>query len=179
MLWIVYLYLIQKHPSCKKSVWSTRRPLWKKMWNPRWQPRNSCDGRLIAKILMMTIQVNLVPNYREMWRRQHKFTWIFVFKIFAISLLSQPFLGCHLGFHIFFHTGLLVGCTLLFTAAVLHMLIMYTFLKIVYVLYMSMIAGLLKVSMKQLNTHTCSSFQYKDTPTINRLLSNFPPSWIL
>jgi len=32
------------------------------------------DGRLIAKVLIMTIQVNLVPNPSEMWRRQHKFT---------------------------------------------------------------------------------------------------------
>jgi len=32
------------------------------------------DGRLMAKILIMTIQVNLVQNSSEMWRRQHKFT---------------------------------------------------------------------------------------------------------
>ena len=32
------------------------------MWNPRWQPRNGCDGRLVAKILITTIQVNLVSN---------------------------------------------------------------------------------------------------------------------
>ena len=30
--------------------------------NPRWQPRNGCDGRLMAKILITTIQVNLVPS---------------------------------------------------------------------------------------------------------------------
>ena len=28
-----------------------------------------------------------------------------VIKIFEISLPSQPFLGCHLGFHIIFHNG--------------------------------------------------------------------------
>jgi len=76
------------------------------MWNPRWQPRNGCDGRLMAKFLITTIQVNLVPNPSETWRRQHKFTWIVVIKNFAISLPSQPFLGHHLGFHIFFHYGL-------------------------------------------------------------------------
>jgi len=32
------------------------------------------DDRLMAKILIMTILVNLVPNLTEMWRRQHKFT---------------------------------------------------------------------------------------------------------
>ena len=59
----------------------------------------------------------------------------------------------------------------------LHVYHVYFKKNIVYVLYMSMIAGLLKVSMKQLNT--CSSFQYKDTSAINHQLSNFQPSWIL
>jgi len=31
------------------------------------------DGRLRAKILITTIQVNLVPNPSKTWRRQHKF----------------------------------------------------------------------------------------------------------
>jgi len=30
-------------------------------------------SKVAAKILIMTIQVNLVPNHSEMWRRQHKF----------------------------------------------------------------------------------------------------------
>jgi len=32
------------------------------------------DGRLMAKNLITTIQVNLVPNPSETWRKQHKFT---------------------------------------------------------------------------------------------------------
>ena len=85
------------------------RPLWKKTWNPKWLPRNGCDGRLIAKILIMTIQVNLVLNPSEMWRRQHKFAWIVVIKIFAIIIAiywSPPWIS-----H-FFHNGLLGGCIL-------------------------------------------------------------------
>jgi len=35
-----------------------------KKWNPRWQPR------LMAKFLITTIQVDLVPNPSEMWRMQ-------------------------------------------------------------------------------------------------------------
>ena len=31
---------------------------------------------------------------------------------FTINLPSQPFLGCHLGFHIFFHRSLFEGSTL-------------------------------------------------------------------
>jgi len=30
--------------------------------------KNGCDGRLIAKILISTIQVDLVPNHSETWR---------------------------------------------------------------------------------------------------------------
>jgi len=30
--------------------------------------KNGCDGMLIAKILIMTIQVNLVLNHSETWR---------------------------------------------------------------------------------------------------------------
>jgi len=66
----------------------------------------ACDGRLIAKFLIATIQVNLVPNPCETWRRRHKFTWIVLIKNFTISLSSQPFLGRHLGFHILFHKDL-------------------------------------------------------------------------
>ena len=56
---VCLLYLIRNSPAVKKSVWPPRMPLWRKMWNPRWQPWNGCDGRLIAKIIMTTIQVNL------------------------------------------------------------------------------------------------------------------------
>ena len=73
----------------------------------RWRPRNGCDGRLMVKILITLIQVNLV-----LFGLGTKFTWIVVIKIFTINLPSQPFLGCHLGFHIFFHLSLFEGCTL-------------------------------------------------------------------
>ena len=42
-------------------------------------------GRLIAKNLIMIIQVNLVPNPSEMWRRQQR---IVIIKIFAINLTT-------------------------------------------------------------------------------------------
>ena len=35
--------------------------------------KNGCDDSLIAKILIITIQVNLVLNPSETWRRKHKF----------------------------------------------------------------------------------------------------------
>jgi len=49
-----------------------------------------------TKILIMAIQINLVQNLSEMWRRQHKFTRIFVIKNFSVSLSLQPFLAATL-----------------------------------------------------------------------------------
>ena len=38
---------------------------------------------------------------------------LLLLKFLPLTLIpSQPFLGCHLGFHIFFHPGLFGGCTL-------------------------------------------------------------------
>jgi len=85
----------------------------------RWQPRNGCDGRLIAKFLITTIQVNLCCLHHISLGFGIKFTWTVVIKNFAISLPSQPFLGIHLGFHIFFHYGLLGPHTIFYSWAVL------------------------------------------------------------
>jgi len=49
--------------------------------------KNGCDGRLIAKILIMTIQVNLVPNYSETWRGNTNSA--------ELSLLKFLLLACH------------------------------------------------------------------------------------
>ena len=81
------------------------------MWNPRWWARNGCDGRLMAKILITTIQVNLCCLLHVSLELGTILIWIFIIKIFVISLQSQPFLGHHLGFHIFFHNSFLGGCT--------------------------------------------------------------------
>ena len=75
---------------------------------PRWRPRNGCDGRLMVKKLITTIQV----NFGAAWSIGTKFTCIVIIKIFTINLPSQPFLGRHLGFHIFFHHSLFEGRTL-------------------------------------------------------------------
>ena len=83
-----------------------RRPLWKEIWYPRWWPRN---GRLNGKILITAIRVNLVPNPNKMWRRQHMNCYYYDF------LASQPFLGHHLGFHIFFHNYLLGAAHFFYT----------------------------------------------------------------
>ena len=56
---IKFVHNIQKQPSCKISVWPPSV-------KSKMAAKNGCDGRLIAKILIMTIQVNLVSNHSEM-----------------------------------------------------------------------------------------------------------------
>jgi len=72
-----------KQPSCKKGC-GTKKIIVKKDVKSKVAAKK---WKLMAKFLITTIQVNLVPNPSEMWRRRHKFTWIVVIKNFAISLL--------------------------------------------------------------------------------------------
>jgi len=106
--WICQFASIQKevksNPKTAKlflNVQPLRRLLWKKIRNPRWQPRNGCDGRLIAKILRTTIQVNLVPNPSEAWIVIIKFcykltiTWLpWISYLFSQRLHTFLQLGC-------------------------------------------------------------------------------------
>jgi len=100
-----------KQPNCNKGC-SLQESHCEKDVKSKVVAKKWLVSRLMAKILIRAIQVNLVPNTSETWRRQHKFTWIVVIKVFAISLPSQPFLGRHLGFHIFIHNDLLGSHTL-------------------------------------------------------------------
>jgi len=50
-----------KQPSCKKSV-RPQKGHSEKRCEILGGGQNGCDGRLMAKILITTIQVNLVPN---------------------------------------------------------------------------------------------------------------------
>jgi len=58
-----------KQASCKKKLCS---PATGKKYMKSKVAAN--DGRVMAKNLIMTIQVNLIPNPSEMWRRQYNFT---------------------------------------------------------------------------------------------------------
>jgi len=66
---------------------------------------------LIAKILMMTIQVNLVPNPSETWRRQHS-PELPMLNFLLSTYHYSHFLAATLNFTSFFHKGLLGGRTL-------------------------------------------------------------------
>jgi len=47
---------------------ATKKAIVKKDVKSKEVAKNGCDGRLIAKILITTIQVDLVLNRSEMWR---------------------------------------------------------------------------------------------------------------
>jgi len=81
------------------------------------QPRNGCDGRLMAKILITTIQVNLVPN--PSGEGTTNLPELLLIQFFAINLPSQPDFGCHFLFHVFFTMALLGAAELLYSWAVL------------------------------------------------------------
>jgi len=103
--------LIQNSPAVKKCA-APRRPLWKKMWNPRWprwQPRNGCDGKLMEKFLITTIQVNLCCLLHVSLGFGTKFTRIVVIKILPLTYHHSHFLATALDFlgpQIFFTAGL-------------------------------------------------------------------------
>jgi len=150
--------------------------------------------------------VNLVLNPSDTWRGQYKFAWIVVIKTFAINL---PFLSCHLVFHIFFHNGLLGSCTLFlqlgcfgldftsFCNCILqrwHISVNGCCYLFFFCLYVGryIVSSALHVHHAYFKTknyiyfvhindcrltesklNTCSS------SAINRLLSNYQPSWML
>ena len=115
ILWICnykmkwYLY---KNSKLWKKECGPKMPGWKKMWNHWWRPRNGCDNSLMAKFLIMTIQVNLVLSPSETGRRTHKFTLL---KFLPLNYYYSHFLDRHLWFHIFFNPGIL-GPNPFFTA---------------------------------------------------------------
>jgi len=60
----------------------------------RWWPRNSSDGRSLAKALITTIPVNLVPIPNETaWDEATQIDWNCHCYNFFTDLLSQSFLG--------------------------------------------------------------------------------------
>jgi len=63
----------QKTAQLQKKCAAPKKAIVKKDVTSKVAARNGCNGRLIVKILTMAIQVNLVPNLSETWRRQHKF----------------------------------------------------------------------------------------------------------
>jgi len=52
----------------------------------------------MAKSSITTIQVNLVPNASETWRRQHKFTLIVVIRFLPLAYYHSHFLVATLAF---------------------------------------------------------------------------------
>ena len=72
---------------------------------PRWRPRNGCDGRLMVKILITTIQVNFCAASQNLPK-------LSLLKFLPLTYHHSHFLAATLGFHIFFHHSLSEGRTL-------------------------------------------------------------------
>jgi len=92
-----------KQASCKKSVHPQKGHSEKRC-------EIQGDGRLMAKFLITTIQVNLCclihvspPNSPEL----------------SLLKILPSALGCHIGFHIFFHNGLFWAAHFFYSWAVL------------------------------------------------------------
>ena len=101
-----------KQPSCKKSVWPSERLWWKKMWNPRWRPRNGCDGRLMVKILITTIQVNFCAASQNLPK-------LSLLKFLPLTYHHSHFLAATLDFTSFFTIAFLRAAHFFYSLAVL------------------------------------------------------------
>jgi len=107
-----YMNLIQNSPAVKKCA-APRMLVWKKIWNPKWLPRNGCDGRLKAKILITTIQVNSCCLLHVSIQFGTKFTWIVVIKNLPLAYHHSHYLATTLDFTSFFTTAFLGPLTFL------------------------------------------------------------------
>jgi len=65
---------VKSQPSCKNKCTVPKKVIGKKDVKSKVAAKKWLDDRLMEKILIMTIQMNLVPNPSETWRRQQKFT---------------------------------------------------------------------------------------------------------
>jgi len=79
------------------------------------EAKNGCDGRLIAKNFIMTIQVDLVPNRSETWRGNTNSAELALLKFLLIAYHHSHSLPPSWISHLF-NNGLLGGRTLFFTA---------------------------------------------------------------
>ena len=104
--------LIQNSPVVKKCVASH----YEKMQNPRWRPRNGCDGRLIAKILITTIHWCRIPV--KPGKGNTYFPKLLLLKFLLLTYHHSHFLAATLDFASFFimaflgaaHFFLQLGC---------------------------------------------------------------------
>ena len=113
---VVVLYLDKNSQAVKKGAALFKMASIKKLWNPRWRPRNGCDGRLMAQILIAIIQVNLCCLLPASLGLGTKLTWIIAIKICAITYHHSHFLAASLDFKTFFILAILNRAAHFFTA---------------------------------------------------------------
>jgi len=106
---------VKSNPSCKKKCEAPKKAIVKKDVKSKVVTKKWLDSWLMAKNLIMTIQVNLVPNPSEATPNSLELLLLKFLLLTYHQAISWP----PLGFHIFFHYGLLGGCTLFYSWAVL------------------------------------------------------------
>ena len=91
------------------------------MLNPRWQPRNGCDGRLMVKILIMTIQVNNFNNDNsgEFCAASQNSPELSLLKFLPLTYHHSHFLAATLDFTSFFTIAFLRAAHFFYSLAVL------------------------------------------------------------
>jgi len=111
LFWIlrIFKYIIIYSTSCNKGAALFKMASVKKAVKSKGQPRNGSDGiRLMAKIFITTIQVNLCCLIPASLGISTKFTWIIVIKNFAINLYHHShFLATPLISQLFFPLAIL------------------------------------------------------------------------
>ena len=106
-----YNNLIQNSQAVKKCV-ALRKAMVKKDVNPRWRPRNGCDGRLMVKILIITIQVNFVKRHKNSPE-------LSLLKFLPLTYHHSHFLAATLDFTSFFTIAFLRAAHFFYSLAVL------------------------------------------------------------
>ena len=86
-------YPLKNSLAVKKGAALCKMASMKEAVKYRWQPRNGCDDRSVTKILITTIQVNIVLISNEAGMRQHKFTWMVIIKILSQTYHHSHFLA--------------------------------------------------------------------------------------
>jgi len=95
---------LHKNSQAVKKVWPMQKmTAWKKLWNQRWQPRSGCDGGIMSKFLITTIQVNLVPiPIVKLGGGNTNFPGLLLLKILPLSYHHSHFWAATFDFTTFF-----------------------------------------------------------------------------
>ena len=112
----VLLFMLNNlHKNSQKVQAMQKKTAWKKLQNQRWWPKSGCDGRIMEKFLITTIQANLCCLLQASLGIGTKFTWIVVIKILPLSYHHSHFWASTFDFTTFFMLSFFAWPTPFFT----------------------------------------------------------------